>query len=376
VGTITGATDISGIQLSEKLISGLEYIIEFEVNQIPNQKQSERTAALIGISPEITGTELPNTEFAKLDDLDYLATFDLASSQSFCLRVHTKSDISALFVSLQQNGKQTVVPIQSLSVTDIPQPRMEGPGTVCPGEKITLQSNLDYSAYRWTRDNQVLLEKNTPSIEVSAPGMYRLTGLTAQGCEAASISLLVREDLICQSITDFNYFEQEETTQFNALADFSNEEVDYFWSFGDGNTSKEVSPVHTFKYNGTYKVCLSKQINTATGSAGDRSCKTVVVKNSTEKTAAKKQITEKQGLTVFPNPNKGEFKLMLEGVQPGEEIQLSIFDEAGRNVWSQNNTASASGFYKKISLDNLATGIYFIRVTTPSNNYNQRLVIY
>lgn len=33
--------------------------------------------------------------------------------------------------------------------------------------------------------------------------------------------------------------------------------LDYFWRFGDGNTSTEKHPVHTFSVPGTYTVCLS-----------------------------------------------------------------------------------------------------------------------
>ena len=47
----------------------------------------------------------------------------------------------------------------------------------------------------------------------------------------------------------------------------------YLWDFGDGTTSSEVNPTHTYTQNGTYHVCL-----TATNAGGENTiCKDVVI---------------------------------------------------------------------------------------------------
>lgn len=51
----------------------------------------------------------------------------------------------------------------------------------------------------------------------------------------------------------------------------------YYWDFGDGNYSYLQNPVHTFKYNGSYPVCLRYRDSTST--CTKQICDTVVITN-------------------------------------------------------------------------------------------------
>lgn len=53
-----------------------------------------------------------------------------------------------------------------------------------------------------------------------------------------------------------------------------------FWDFGDGNTSNEFSPVHTYAEAGIYQVCLT--ISSSDSSCYDVSCQTVTVGQSSD----------------------------------------------------------------------------------------------
>jgi len=68
------------------------------------------------------------------------------------------------------------------------------------------------------------------------------------------------EGLVLSTIPDFTYTTSDLTATFT---DASILAVSHSWDFGDGNTSTEVNPVHTYAIDGTYDVTL-----TTTNSAG------------------------------------------------------------------------------------------------------------
>ena len=61
------------------------------------------------------------------------------------------------------------------------------------------------------------------------------------------------------------------TAQFNPTA--QPEGTTYAWDFGDGTTSDQINPIHTFATNGMYQVCLT--ITNADASCTDTRCKEV-----------------------------------------------------------------------------------------------------
>ncbi|MBP7532890.1 MAG: DUF2012 domain-containing protein [Chitinophagales bacterium] len=65
------------------------------------------------------------------------------------------------------------------------------------------------------------------------------------------------------------------TAQFNPTA--QPEGTTYTWDFGDGTTSDQINPIHTFATNGMYQVCLT--ITNADASCTDTRCKEVYLGN-------------------------------------------------------------------------------------------------
>lgn len=74
-------------------------------------------------------------------------------------------------------------------------------------------------------------------------------------------------------------------------------------------------------------------------------------------------ITEQENaaVTIAPNPNKGTFLMMASNL-PADEIQISICNLQGQVVYSSVEQNSANGISKEITLENCATGIYFLKL--------------
>lgn len=75
---------------------------------------------------------------------------------------------------------------------------------------------------------------------------------------------------------DFTWFENDRvafTVQF--LNDSEGDYNSYLWEFGDGNTSMQENPLHTYEVPGYYKVCIN--ISDSAGSCTDSHCEWVFV---------------------------------------------------------------------------------------------------
>lgn len=74
---------------------------------------------------------------------------------------------------------------------------------------------------------------------------------------------------LCYTLANFNY----SVNDFNvAFTDLSNNATSWYWSFGDGNTSNDQNPLHTYTEAGTYQVCL-----TAADSCSGVKCQTIQI---------------------------------------------------------------------------------------------------
>lgn len=74
--------------------------------------------------------------------------------------------------------------------------------------------------------------------------------------------------------------------------------------------------------------------------------------------------------SVYPNPNAGEFSVFVAG---NEKSEIALFDMSGKQVMASQ--AIEAGMAVPVSVSQLETGIYIIRVTTGAKIANQRLVI-
>jgi len=79
-------------------------------------------------------------------------------------------------------------------------------------------------------------------------------------------------------------------------------------------------------------------------------------------------------ITIYPNPNTGEFTLELSGVS--QEIKISIIDFAGRLIIEQNVIDfTEHKIEKKFDLSDYERGVYFSRIVQGEKISYQKVVI-
>lgn len=153
-------------------------------------------------------------------------------------------------------------------------------------------------------------------------------------------------DPCCAVRPDFNIYPLGSNEFAWGFANTTTGGASYLWTFGDGTTSTEASPTHTYASSGTYIVCL-----TATGSCGEgTTCKIISITVGIDEIQA---AGEKPFL--FPSPADQSF--VVTATRPIGTIQL--IDQGGRTVKTINGGNRTD---LDVPTADLPTGLYAVRV--------------
>lgn len=123
---------------------------------------------------------------------------------------------------------------------------------------------------------------------------------------------------------------------------------DVYWDFGDGTTSTDLNPSHTFENNNTYTVQL---IVTQCGISDTTSVEIVVEVVSTKELST-------PAITVFPNPT--DEMITIKNL-PINTITI-IFDQSGKELQRIVNSKDNL----EVNLSKLSQGVYFVKSQTKS----------
>lgn len=249
-----------------------------------------------------------------------------------------------------------------------------------PVVTFTDQSSGDVNSWNWDFGD------GTPSTLVSPVHTYpslqtnyvvTLTVSNAGGCENS-----ISREVIIGPLTA-NFTATYDTLQNNFILNvdplLNNNAVSYKWNFGDGTTSTQTSPTHTFTKDSVYNICM--KIYTSTGD----SCQycypigkdsfgniyrtagfTIGVTHLTDVP----QIQENQNnFTVFPNPTNGETAIMFN--HSVNNINIKVFNLVGQKMLEKTNV---SGNRFNIDISDQTAGVYFVEVLVEGNVLRQKLV--
>jgi len=80
---------------------------------------------------------------------------------------------------------------------------------------------------------------------------------------------------------------------------------------------------------------------------------------------------ELSALTIYPNPSNGEIN--IQGTTAAEEVTVTITDAQGRIVYT--NVSNGVAMNEQINLENMGSGIYFVRLASNNAQRVERIVI-
>ena len=139
----------------------------------------------------------------------------------------------------------------------------------------------------------------------------------------------------------------------------------YSWNFGDGFSSSQQNPEHTYSEAGKYNVCL--QITDSVGCT-DSLCKQISVSDIGIKSSSD------PNLSIFPNPNQGEFIIRVTTI-PAGEYSIHLFNAIGELI-RVFHVQIAAGNNIPIMIEDAQKGLHVIELTTENKVFRQKFIIY
>jgi PKD repeat protein len=279
---------------------------------------------------------------------------ETAGNRTFELRTSTGAAIQEVTVNITTAGSVFTVPLNfSIPV-----------GTAL---QIGLKSTSTCSLYR-----------NTDGITYpyTTPGYVSVTGSSAGATYYYYLYDWVIQPPTCTSsretvtaFIDTNVPTSDFSFSTNGLdvtfTDQSLNPASYLWNFGDGTTSTDANPVHSYTADGSYVVTLI----ISNGCGSDTSTQNVTV------SAAGIQTTQTQAaLSVYPNPaSRGDVVIEINGGS-GEEV-LSIFDLQGRKIEEFKYSVEQPKTLIRWNASKVLPGLYYIRLSTGDINLVKKLMI-
>jgi hypothetical protein len=97
-----------------------------------------------------------------------------------------------------------------------------------------------------------------------------------------------------------------------------------------------------------------------------------IVSDFNQNTLSNSDFDKKNSFSIYPNPNKGDFTLLFSEYLPN--FSVDVIDQSGRLVY-QKKYDNQFDLEQRISLDNLASGIYFVKVTSNNGALVKKIII-
>jgi PKD repeat protein len=160
--------------------------------------------------------------------------------------------------------------------------------------------------------------------------------------------------------SNFNFSTSGRLVNFNAVQVGN---TTYQWDFSDGGKASDAkTQYHYTNYpSGKYVVCL-----TVVNSAGCQSqtCREVAI------TGGINNLSALTGVTLFPNPNSGNFIITVEN--PKSDIAIGVYNLIGEMV----KTIETSSLKSTYSVDlNVANGVYLVKVINGGLISSQKITV-
>ena len=215
------------------------------------------------------------------------------------------------------------------------------PGSTDGAASVTVSGGTAPYAYAWSNG------ATSEQIAVGT-GNYSVVVTDANGCTVESPVFTIESASAPEAVADA----ENTITLVNVPVVFINNstpDMSYLWNFGDGETSTEAAPQHSYSLPGTYNVTL-------TVDNGECSATTTVVITVEVNTGVAEVNADK--IAAWMN---GDNLVVEHGFTDKYPLQLDVLNEAGQ-VYLQRRVAGPAGRLT-IPATDLSSGVWYVRVT-------------
>ncbi|MBK6967331.1 MAG: T9SS type A sorting domain-containing protein [Bacteroidales bacterium] len=252
-------------------------------------------------------------------------------------------------------------------VNPLPAPVIDGNALVCANSQLVVYSapQVEGDNYEWMiTGGEVVAGAGTHEISVNwgenGQGMLSLMQTnTATTCAAgAEYNVVINSPVI----TLGNDTTICITHLLNVMID--DNYASYSWSNGNTTNSIMINAAE----QGVNSTSYALTVTDVNGCEGEASIMVTV-----DACAGIGENNTTTGISIFPNPSKGEFTLDIANAPIGH-ANLSVVNSAGEIVYANRLNITRSSQRENISL-NIDSGVYFLKVETLNGVVTQKLVI-
>jgi PKD repeat protein len=248
---------------------------------------------------------------------------------------------------------------------------------VCAGDPVVFENNSSWAqgdiAFNWNFGDNTSSTNSDPqhvyTTNVTKTYNVTLKASIAGGCEATLTKPVTvnQGPTTCDFANTADYGFGFYGMKFDPMDAGGNQKteagVTYTWVFDGGGTQKGGTTSYNFQEDGSYTVTMRARVD-ATG------CECTVTKKVVMNRTNAKDL-EATGMTVFPNPNNGNFNIALTETF-GSDVTVEVLSMTGAVMSS--STVSNTGLIA-IESSNLSDGVYMVRVRSGNNVATRNITV-
>lgn len=240
----------------------------------------------------------------------------------------------------------------------------------------------DTDSWFWSFGDGSSSTEQNPIHTYATPGLYLVTLTITSGDCTSSMSMIILTDFDvlydegCLAL--FLPFKTDSLTYafLNLSSDFG---ADYQWDFGDGNTSTEAMPVHTYAAPGNYEISLT--MTTPDGCASTFIVTiNPVINGFTGQPSFLMAVNTDENyeqplgqIKAYPNPAGEQATLDLD-LQQGGAYELRLLNLNGQALWQQQYNWNAGRQQLDLDLSDVPAGMLMLQVRGEQGTETLRLI--
>lgn len=205
-----------------------------------------------------------------------------------------------------------------------------------------LYRNSSGAAYPYTLTNYLTMDNSSASGANANTYYYYFYDWEVRDLQCVSAPDTVT---VAPVVSSYSFANNNLTVTFT---DNSVDATSWFWDFGDGNTSTQQNPVHTYAAAGTYNVTLT--INNGACSS------TQTIPLVTSVTNVNTNVPK---ISVLPNPSTGWIQVLLDKAV-NEQLAVQVIDLNGRILQSQTLESGIQAL--DLDLSDYPAAVYMIQI--------------
>ena len=79
--------------------------------------------------------------------------------------------------------------------------------------------------------------------------------------------------------------------------------------------------------------------------------------------------------SIWPNPNKGNFNIKIETIEPNHSLDLKIYNLLGQTIYKEMLKGETNSLNKTVDLSDFPTGTYFLQLESKNDSYFTKIII-